>query len=53
MDYEKCWNRLKSRIERDIQKSETANADWISIMTIKALYDMMIDIERKVRDNEL
>lgn len=52
MDYELCWNRLKGRLERDIAKSETANTEWTTVITIKALYDMMLDIERKVRDND-
>lgn len=52
MDYEKCWNRLKGRLEKDIEKSESANTDWITVITVKALYDMMLDIERKVRENE-
>lgn len=52
MDYEKCWNRLKGRLEKDIEKSESANTDWITVITVKALYDMMLDIERKVREND-
>ena len=52
MDYEKCWNRLKGRLEKDLQKSDTANTDWTTVITLQALYDMMLDIERKVREND-
>lgn len=53
MNYEKCWEMLKDKLLNKLQEAKAIKDGWTIVLTAKIILEMMKDIEREVRDNEL
>lgn len=52
MNYKKCWDKLKDKLNEDKRKSLSDKDGWVTVMTVDIMLSLLAKIEREVQDEE-